>query len=97
MREERIQEILNTIQKIKDSKESVNNYFRINDVPFSKAQYYNYLKCLKKYGENGIRDKRENGNNKKLTQSIGDYISIRIKEEPSISASQLQLIIQKQY
>lgn len=97
MEEERIQEILSTIQRIKDSKESINNYFMINDVPFSKAQYYNYLKCLKECGENGIRDKRGNGNNKKLTQSIGDYISIRIKEEPSISASQLQLIIQKQY
>jgi hypothetical protein len=39
--DERINEILITIQKIKDSKEPVRRYFRNNYVPFSQAQYYN--------------------------------------------------------
>ncbi len=98
MGEERIQDILKTIQKIKDSEKSVNSYFETTrNVPFSKAQYYNYLKCLKRYGEEGLKDKRKDGNNRKLTQSIKDYISICIKEKPSISASQLRTKIQKQF
>ncbi len=97
MGEERIQEILNTIQKIKDSKKSVTSYFKTSNVPFSKAQYYNYLKCVKKYGEECLKDGRKDGNNRKLTQSIKDYINICIKEEPSILASQLRMNIQKQF
>ena len=97
MGEERIQEILNTIHKIKNSGKSVNNYFLTNAVPFSKAQYYNHLKCLKKYGEEGLKDKRKNGNNRKLTQRIKDYIIVCVGEESGISASQLQLKIQKKF
>ena len=74
MGEARIKEILSTIQRIKDSGQSVNNYFRTSTVPFSKAQYYNYVKCLKEYGESGLRDKREKGLNRKLTENIKDYI-----------------------
>ena len=97
MGEERIQEIRNTIQEIKDSGKSVNSYFRTSAVPFSKAQYYNYLRCLKKYGEEGLQDKRKDGNNRKLTQRIKDYITFCIKEEPDISASQLRIKIQNQF
>ncbi|MDL1974736.1 MAG: hypothetical protein LWX55_08145 [Deltaproteobacteria bacterium] len=98
MGEERIQEILSTIQQIKDSEQSVNSYFRTRStVPFSKAQYYNYLKLLKEYGENGLRDKRENGHNRKLTESIKNYITICVGEHPSMSASDMRMKIQKQF
>jgi len=98
MGEERIQDILETIQKIKDSEKSVSSYFRTTrNVPFSKAQYYNHLKCLKRYGEEGLKDKRKDGNNRKLSKSIKDYITICIKEEPSISANKLRKKIQKQF
>jgi hypothetical protein len=53
--DERINEILITIQKIKDSKEPTRRYFINNYVPFSQAQYYNYCKILKKYGEEGLK------------------------------------------
>ena len=62
----RVQEILSTVQKIKDSKLSVTDNFKQNEVPFSRAQYYNNCKTLKKYGEEGLKDKRINGNNTKL-------------------------------
>jgi len=97
MGEERIQEILSTIQEIKDSGKSVTSYFSRSAVPFSKAQYYNYLRCLKKYGEEGLRDKRRDGNNRKLTQRIKDYIAVCIKEERGISASQLRIRVQNQF
>ena len=96
--EERIQEILSTIQQIKDSEQSVNSYFRTTStVPFSKAQYYNYLKCLKEYGENGLRDNRENGHNRKLTENIKNYINICLGEHPSMSASDMRMKIQKRF
>lgn len=98
MEKERIQEILSTIQQIKDSEQSVNSYFRTrSSVPFSKAQYYNYLKVLKKSGENGLRDKRENGYNRKLTESIKNYITICVGEHPGISASDMRMKIQKRF
>jgi len=93
MGEERVHDILGAIQQIKKSGQSISSYFRTSTVPFSKAQYYNYLKRLKEYGENGLRDKRQEGNNRRLTQSIIDYITIRAKEEPSMSASQLRMEI----
>ena len=98
MREERIQEILSSIQQIKDSGQSVNSYFRTrSSVPFSKAQYYNYLKRLKEFGENGLRDKREDGYNRKLTESIKDYITIYVGEDPSISANDMRIKVQKRF
>ncbi len=96
-KEERIQEILSTIKKIKDSTKSVNNYFSTSTTPFSKAQYYNYLKILKEYGENGLRDKRENGHNRKLSENIKNYITVCIEEEPNTSAKDMRMKIQKQF
>jgi len=98
MREERIQEILSSIQQIKDSAQTVNSYFRTtSNVPFSKAQYYNYLKCLKEYGENGLSYKSDNGHNRKLTESVKDYITICVGEQLSISASDMRMKIQKRF
>ena len=95
--DERINEILITIQKIKDSKEPVRRYFINNIVPFSQAQYYNYCKILKKYGEEGLRDKRIDGNRTKLTERIKDYIIYTVSENRSMASSQLQKNILSQF
>ena len=88
--DKRIDEILDTIQKIKDSKLSVTDYFNLNDVPFSRAQYYNYCNILKISGKQGLIDKRIDGNNTKLSQSIKEYIVTLIEEYQNISSTQLQ-------
>jgi hypothetical protein len=85
----RIYEILETIQKIKDSELSVTDYFKLYEVPFSRAQYYNYCNVIKKYGEKGLIDKRIDGNNTKLSQSIKEYIVTLIEEYQNISSTQL--------
>jgi hypothetical protein len=95
--DERINEILITIQKIKDSKEPVRRYFRNNYVPFSQAQYYNYCKILQKYGEEGLVDKRIDGNRTKLTERIKDYIIYTVSENRSMASSQLQKNILSQF
>jgi len=95
--EERICEILSTIQKIKDSKQPVIAYFKENSVPFSRVQYYSYCKTLQKYGEEGLRDERKDGNYTKLTGRIKDYIVSTVKENRSIPSFQLTSKILNQF
>ena len=75
--EDRICEILNTIQNIKESKLPITTYFEQNSVPFSREQYYRYCRTLRKSGEDGLRDKRKDGNYTKLTERIKDYSNSR--------------------
>lgn len=93
----RIREILDIIQKMKESNQPVTDYFKQNIVPFSRAQYYLYCKTLQKYGEEGLKDKRTEGNYTKLTQRIKDYIVSTVKENQSISSTQLQSKILNQF
>lgn len=95
--DDRIAEILSTIKKIDDSNISVREYFDQNIVPFTRPQYYIYRKTLRKYGEEGLHDKRSAGNNTKLTQRIKDYITSIVTENRNIPSSQLQIKIQNQF
>jgi len=87
--EDRINDILNIIKNIQESKQPIKKYFENNFVSFSESQYYRYCKVLKKYGEDGLRDHRENGNYTKLTPIIKSYIRVIVKENRSITSSQL--------
>jgi transposase len=95
--EERICEILNAIQNIKESKLPLTTYFEQNSVPFSREQYYRYCRTLQKSGEDGLHDKRKDGNYTKLTERIKDYIVSTVKENQSISSPQLQKKILNQF
>jgi hypothetical protein len=95
--ENRIEENLTIIQKIEGSKLGIREYFKRNDVPFSRAQYYTYRETLQKYGEEGLRDKRKDGNYTKLTERIKDCIASTVKENRSIPSSQLQSKILNQF
>ncbi|MDP3104770.1 MAG: hypothetical protein Q8M95_09205 [Candidatus Methanoperedens sp.] len=88
--DDRINDILKTIKKIQESKQPINKYFENNFVSFSQSQYYKYCKILQKYGEEGLRDHREDGNYTKLTQIIKGYIRATVKENRSIASSQLK-------
>jgi len=97
MSEERICKILAAIQNIKDSKLPITTYFEQNSVPFSREQYYRYCRTLQKSGEDGLHDKRKDGNYTKLTDRIKDYIVSTVKENRSTSSSQLQSNILNQF
>jgi hypothetical protein len=88
--DERTDEIVETIKKIQESRQPVKKYFENNFVPFSRSQYYIYCKTLQKYGEEGLYDHREEGNNTKLTQRIKDFIVITVSENRNISSSKLK-------
>jgi len=87
---DRINDILKLIKKIQESKQPIKKYFENNFVSFSRSQYYEYCKILQKYGEDGLRDHREDGNYTKLTPIIKGYIRATVKENKSISTSQLK-------
>ena len=72
-------------------------YFKHNSVPFSRVQYYRYCRTLQKRGEEGLRDKRKDGNYTKLTERIKDYIVSTVKENRSISSSHVQSKIINQF
>jgi len=95
--EKRIDEILNAIKKIKESKLPITAYFEQNSVPFSRVQYYRYCKILQKSGEGGLHDKRKNGNYTKLTENIKDFVVSTVKDDRSTSSSQLQGKILKEF
>lgn len=93
----RVAEIIETIRKIRESNVSLTTYFSENTVPFSRAQYYRYCKILQKSGEEGLYDKREEGNNTKLTDQIKNYVLALVTEDRVLSSSQLQRKIFEQF
>jgi hypothetical protein len=95
--ENREEVILSEIHKIQESKQTVRDYFESNYVPFSREQYYRYCRIIKKQGEEGLRDKRCDGNRTKLTERIKDYIIYTVSENKSMASSQLQKNILSQF
>lgn len=93
IRDDRINEIITTINKIQESKLPVKKYFETNFVPFSISRYYKYCKTIQKNGHEGLRDHREDANQTKLTQTIQNYILSSVKENRSISSPQLKIKI----
>jgi len=94
---ERVAEIIDTIRKIRESNVSLSAYFSENTVPFSRAQYYRYCKILQKSGEEGLYDKREEGNYTKLTDQIKNYVLALVTEDRALRSSQLQSKIFNQF
>jgi hypothetical protein len=88
--DDKTDDILKIIRNIQESKQPVKKYFENNFVPFSRSQYYIYCKTLQKYGEEGLYDHREEGNNTKFTQRIKDFVVSTVKENQSISSSNLK-------
>jgi len=75
----------------------VNAYFKRHDVPFSRVQYYTSCNIIKKYGEEGLRDQRKEGNYTKLTPKIKDYILFMVTHDPYISTGELRGRIQEEF
>ena len=95
--EGRVGEILDAIHKIQESELPLTTYFNQNSVPFSRVQYYRYCKTLQKSGEEGLYDKRQDGNYTKLTERLKDYVVSIVKEDRTLSTPQLQNKILDQF
>ncbi|MDP2797007.1 MAG: helix-turn-helix domain-containing protein, partial [Methanoregula sp.] len=95
--EGRISEILDAIHKIQKSELPLTTYFDQNSVPFSRVQYYRYCKTLQKSGEDGLYDRRHDGNYTKLTERIKDYVMFIVNEDRTLSTPRLQNKILDQF
>ena len=69
--------IASIVQKIAESGQSVNEYFRTHKVPFSRVQYFRYKARLAAQGIDGLDDGRSQGNQRKLTPEAEKFLRLR--------------------
>lgn len=67
-------EIASILQKISNSGLSIDGYFQIHSVPFSRPQYFRYKARFAAEGLEGLIDGRGRGNHRKLTPDAEGYI-----------------------
>jgi len=93
----RTKDIIVWINKIEKSKLSIKDFFENYPVPFSRSQYYIYNKKLKESGESGLRDKRSEGGNKKLTPESEAFITGCVESNPTISPQWIQESLSRRF
>jgi transposase len=67
-------QIAAVVEKIAASHLSVDEYLRRHTVPFSRRQYFRYQSRLASEGVAGLRDKRQQGNRRKLTPEAEAFL-----------------------
>ena len=85
------------INKIQQSGLSLGKYFSKYPVPFSRSQYYKYLRRIGTEGLVGIEDKRGSGGNRKVTSDIESFVHGCITSNPSISNQWLRDQVAEKY
>lgn len=62
------------VQRIAESPLSIDNYFQRYSVPFSRTQYFRYKARFSEAGVDGLRDRRSEGNHRKLTPEAEAFL-----------------------
>jgi transposase len=93
--EDRTKDIIVWLTKIEKSKLSIKGFFEKHPVPFSRSQYYLYNKKLKEFGESGLRDKRREGGNRKLSRESEAFIAGCVESDPAVSPKWIQESLKK--
>lgn len=73
-RDGRGQRITTWIERIQKSDLSLGGFFAKHSVPFSRSQYYKYLRRISSEGTVGVEDKRRFGGNRKVTSEIESFV-----------------------
>jgi transposase len=89
--------ILDYISKLEKSSLSPKTFIDNYGAPFSIAQYYRYRAKLLKKGKNGLRDSRQEGNNRKLRKDEIVFLKGYIKNKPDVSPSEVMRIIAEEF
>jgi len=66
--------ILRIIEEVEESPLSINQYFKEENVPFGRTQYYLYRNALMEGGIEGLYDQRSKGNNLKFTIAMKNFV-----------------------
>ena len=83
--DDRTESIIAWLSRIEKSGCTITEFFEKYNVPFSRSQYYLYKNRLKEDGESGIRDKRSQGGNRKLTGESEAFIAGCVESNSDIS------------
>lgn len=84
--DDRGQSIVAWLNRIEESPLSVVDFFeKTTAVPFSRAQYYRYLKKAGEGGEESLSDRRHRGGNRKLSAEGEAFIAGCVERDPHVS------------
>ena len=82
-------EIASMVQKIANSRLSVDEYLQEHSVPFGRAQYFRYKARLGAAGLEGLRDGRSAGNHRRLTPDAKGFIRGCHQGNPNLSLQEI--------
>lgn len=94
---QRIMTILEMLKEIEQSSLSVNQYFKTQNPPLSRAQYYLYKKALQEVGIEGLIDQRTKGNNLKFTKEMKGYAKGMLTVNRSLTTQEVQQAIKDEF
>ena len=80
--------IIKIVERIERSALSPKQYIQRYNVPFGVAQFYRYRAKLAKKGKEGLKDKRQDGNNRKLGREEIAFLRGFVKDRSEVSASE---------
>ena len=83
------------VEKIAESGQSVDQYFRTHKVPFSRVQYFRYKARMAAQGIAGLIDGRSQGNYRKLAPEAESYLRGLHQGNPELSLKQLCLSVKE--
>ena len=89
--------VLGWLQRIESSGLSIAAFFKKYEVPFSRAQYFNYKRQLALSGPEGIQDRRRRGGNRKLNQEAEGFLLGCVKGKPDVTLEWLQQAIKDNF
>ncbi|HDZ62253.1 MAG TPA: hypothetical protein ENH40_03810 [Nitrospirae bacterium] len=85
------------IRKISESKLSVPEYLSRYQAPFSQAQYYRYKKKMDQGGAESLKDRRTQGNNRRITAEVEGYLKGYVSGKPESSLSEIKEVVKEQF
>jgi transposase len=85
----REEHIMKAISQIEGSALSPEAYIRRYGAPFSVAQFYRYRAQLSKKGKGGLKDRRRDGNHRKLGRDEVAFLRGFIKDKLEVSPSEV--------
>ncbi len=89
--------IMKWMEQIENSKHTISDFFKKYDVPFCKAQYFNYKKQIAIAGSKGIEDRRKMGGNRKLSLEVEGFLRGCIKTKADVTLEWMQESIREDF
>ena len=89
--------IVKWIDRIKKSTLPISKFFDKPDIPFSRAQYFIYIRRLEESGPAGLIDKRCMGGNRKITLDQEVFLKGIVKRDPEVPLGWLQQALMEEF